>query len=376
MADIAKYQASKYKQDLKEVVMACGALRSNPQNPVDISLSEFARSKWGVSMEALYDDLGLNASVDTISNIFTMPDESVRWLVPEIIRDAVRLGLRKNPIWADLIASEQTIANPTTTIPHWNMSDALPRYVGEGETISKGSVSFGQKTLKIRKLGKGLRISYEVAQYVTINILSIFLQDFGVQLNLGIDSLLIDTLINGEQADLSESAPVVGIGTSGLANLTYRDLLTVWIRMARIGRTPYGIIGGEAAALQVLNLAEFKQGVVGGTNAAGVAPNNKLDLKTPIPNSSAYYIHGSVPANQQIIIDRSSALIKYNSQPLLVENDKIVSNQTLETYVSLTTGFGILYRDARVVLDAAQTIIAAPFPTYMDVDARENVDFV
>ena len=145
--------------------------------------------------------------------------------------------------------------------------------------------------------------------------------------------------------------------------------------MARIGRSPYGILGGEAAALQVLNLPEFKQGVVGGTNAAGTAPNNKLDLKTPIPNSSAYYIHGSVPTDQQIVVDRSSAVIKYNAQPLLVENDKIVSNQTLETYCSLTTGFGVLYRDARVIIDASLAFAGNGFPTYMDVDAHEVVNF-
>jgi hypothetical protein len=375
MANSAKYQASKYARDMKEVVLSCNAMRKDTQNPVDISLADFVQAKWGVSMDALYDDLGLNASVDTIQNIFTMPDESVRWLVPEIIRDAIRLGLRKNPIWQDLIASEQTIAQPQIQVPHWNMSDATPRWVGEGETIPKGAVSFGQKTLKVRKLGRAINITYEVAQYVTVNIVSIFLSDFGVKFNLGIDSLLIDTLINGEQADNSESAPVVGIGTAGLTNFVYKDLLRVWIRMARIGRTPYGIIGGEDAALKVLDLAEFKQGVVGGTNAAGVAPNNRLDLKTPIPNSSAYYIHGSVPADKQIIIDRSSAVIKYNAQPLLVENDKIVSNQTLETYCSLTTGFGILYRDARVVIDASLAFSGNGFPTYMNVDAQENVDF-
>jgi hypothetical protein len=351
-------------------------MRKNPNNPVDISMAQFVKAKWGVSMDAFYEDLGLSANVDTIQNLFTLPDESVRWLVPEIIRDAIRLGLRKNPIWADMIASEQTLANPSVTIPHWNMSDAMPKYVGEGETMGKGSVSFGQKTLKVRKLGRGIKITYEVAQYVTVNVVSIFLQDFGVKFNMGIDSLLIDTLINGEQADNSESAPVVGIGTAGLANFTYKDLLTVWIRMARIGRSPFGIIGGEAAALKVLDLAEFKQGVVGGTNAAGVAPNSKLDLKTPIPNSSAYYIHGAVPTNQQIVVDKTSALIKYNVQPLLVEQDKIVSNQTLETYASLTTGFGVLYRDARVVIDASLAFAGNGFPTWMDVDPLENVDII
>lgn len=367
------FKNSQYRSSVKDAIHAMNSMRKNPQNPVDVSLAQFVQAKWGVTMETFYADLGLNANVDTVQNIFTMPDDSVRWLVPEIIRDALRLGLRKNPIWADLIAAEQQIANPTVTIPSLNMSDAVPRYIGEAETIPTGTISFGQKTLKVRKLGRGIKIPYEVANYVTLNVIAIFLQDFGVKLNLGIDALMISVLINGEQANGSESAPVVGVTTA--TNFVYKDLLRVWIRMARIGRTPYGIIGGEAAALDTLDLPEFKQGVVGGTNAAGVAPNNRLDLKTPIPNRSAYFIHGSMPTNQQMVIDRSSAIIKYNAQPLLVEEDKIVSKQVLETYASLTTGFGILYRDARVIIDKSLTIGAANFPAYMDVDSLEAVSF-
>lgn len=365
--NLSKAKNSVYAKSIKEVVQACDSMRKNTENPVDVSLSEFVQSRWGISMETLYEDLGLNASIDSISNIFTLPDESNRWLIPEIIRDALRLGLRKNPIWADMIAAEQSIANPSVVIPHLNMSDATPRYVGEGETISKGAISFGQKSLKIRKMGRGIRIPYEVAQYVSINVMSIFLQDFGVKLNHGIDALMIDVLINGEQEDGSESAPLVGIGTIGA--FSYRDLLKVWIRMARIGRTPFGIIGGEEAAIDTLFLDEFKRRDAGTTEKT-------LNVRTPIPQTSAYYIHGSMPADQQMLVDRTSAIIKYNAQPLLVESEKIVSNQTIETYASLTTGFGILYRDARVVMDSSLAFASVGFPAYMDVDPLEQVEIV
>ncbi len=363
--DKVKYKASKYKSSIEEVVHACQSLRMDPVNPVDVSMAEFVQAKWGVSMEGFYDDLGLNASIDTINNIFTLPDYSTRWLIPEIFRDALRLGLRKNPIWQDMVAGEQTIANPQITIPSLNMSDAAPRYVGEGETISTGTISYGQKTLKIRKMGKGIQIPYEVQQYVSLNVLGIFLQDFGVKLNQAIDSLMIDCLINGEQADGSESAPVVGVASAG--SLVYKDLLTVWVRMSRIGRLPQSIIGGENAAIDTLNLNEFKLRVF------GTQTEKKLNLKTPVPEVTNYYIHGSVPTNQQIIVDSNVALIKFNAQPLLVEDEKIVSSQKLSSYASLTTGFGILYRDGRVVIDSSLAFSGHGFPSYMDVDSAENV---
>lgn len=361
----SQYDKSKFKKDIKDVALACKALRSR-ELAVDVSLAEFVQAKWNVSMEAFYEDLGINLNQDTIRAIFTLPDDSIHWLIPEIIRDALRLGLRKAPIWSDLIVAEQQIANPKVQIPHWNMSDATPKIVGEGETITQGALSFGQKELKIRKIGRGIRTTYETINYVTANVIAIFLQDFGVKLNHGIDSLLIDTLINGEQADGSESAPVVGVENIG--TFTYRDLLRVWVRMARIGRTPFAIIGGETAAIDTLNLDEFKKRYAGTTQAV-------LDLKTPIPASAAYFIHGMVEDNQQIVIDRTAAVIKYNAQPLLVEDQKIISNQTLETYASLTTGFGVLYRDARVIVDKSLAFADNGFPSYMDVDPLENVSF-
>lgn len=362
--DKHQYSKSLYKSDIESVVRACQALRNDPATPVDISLAEFVQLKWGVSMDAFYADLGINANTDVIQNLFSMPDYGVRWLVPEIIRDALRLGLRKNPIWADLIASEQTIPNPQTVMPHLNMSDAVPRYVGEGETISSGTISYGQKTVRIRKMGRGIKIPYEVQQYVSIGVVSIFLQDFGVRLNHAIDALMIDVLINGEQLAGGESSPVIGVATSG--TFAYSDLLRVWVRMARIGRTPFGILGGEAAALNTLNLAEFKTRAVGDTE-------KRLEIRTPIPQSSAYYIHGAIPNNQQMIIDRSSAIIKFNTQPLLVEDEKVVSNQTMSTYASLTTGFAILYRDARVIVDQSLLFSGNGFPAYMNVDPLEQV---
>ena len=370
--DKNQFNKSQYREQLQETVKTVDSLRRDQEYHMDISLAEFVQKKYGVSMDAFYADLGINPSTDTIQNIFTMPDYSVRWLVPEIIRDALRLGLRKAPIYKSIIAAEETIKNPQVVLPHLNMSDAAPHYVGEAETIPLGNISYGQKTLRIRKMGRGIQIPYEVVNYVSINVVSIFLQDFGIRLGQAIDSLMIDVLINGEQADGSESAPVIGVTTAN--TLTYKDLLRIWVRMSRIGRVPNTIIGGEDAALAALDLNEFKTNTMGGTAPAGVPTSNKISLKTPIPNKSNYYIHGAVPANQQIIVDPSGAIIKYNAQPLLVESDKIISNQTMETYASLTTGFGILYRDARVILDSSKAFANYGFPSYMDVDTLEKVE--
>jgi hypothetical protein len=365
--NLEKLQKSEYKTELEGVVRRLESMRRNVENPTDATLAEFVQLRWGASMESFYEDLGVNPAQDTIQAMFTSPDPSVRWLVPELIRDALRLGLRKNPIWADIIAAEQNISQTQITVPFMNMSEATPKYTGEAETFAYGTLSYGSKTLKVRKMGRALRLPYEVLQYVSMNLTSVWLQDFGVKLNHGIDALMIDVLLNGEQDNGSESAAVVGVETA--ATLTYKDILYVWLRMGRLGRTPVGMIGGEAAALETLDLPEFK-------NRQNAGPTYKnLDVKSPIPQGSNFYIHGSMPANQTLIIDNSSSIIKYNAQPLLIESDRMIQNQTVDTVASLTTGFGILYRDGRVILDDSIAVASNDFPTWMDVDPLEQVSF-
>jgi len=361
-----KLKKSTYAKDLQQVVRSLEALRRDGSNPQDASIAEFVNLRWGVSMESFYEDLGINTSVDTIQAMFNMPDSSVRWLVPEIIRDALRLGLRKSPIWADIVAAEQTISQPQITVPYLNMSEATPKYTGEAETFAYGALSYGSKSFKIRKMGRALRLPYEVLQYVSLNLTSVWLQDFGVKLNQGVDALLIDVLLNGEQDDGSESAAAVGIETTG--TIKYSDILYIWIRMGRLGRTPVGMIAGEEAAIEILDLDEFKKREVGSTL-------KNLNLKTPVPNGANFYIHGSMPADQTLIVDNSSACIKYNAQPLLIESDKMIQNQTVDTVASLTTGFGILYRDGRVIMDDSIAVSGNDFPSWMDIDPLEQVSF-
>lgn len=367
MASVTQLGKSLYKNDLQEAVRTCEALRKDTEDPQDIKLSEYVKARWGVSMEAFYDDLGINPTIDTVENIINLPDPSVRWLIPEIFRDALRLGLRKAPIYPEIIAAEQTVKGLQLIQPSWNMSDAAPRYIGVAETITTGDVSYGQKTVHLRKIGRAIKIPYEVRNFVSVNILSIFLQDYGIKMGQAMDTLLINTLINGEQADGSESAPVIGIvDTTG--GLVYRDLIKPFVRGGRLGRQ-YGVmIAGENTAITLLDLPEYKYRLASGPQYAN------LDIKTPIPNKASCYVHSAVPASQIILVDPAATIIKYNAQPLLVESEKIISNQTELTTATLITGFGIIFRDGRLIVDQSLAFSGNGFPSYMDPSTQEIVN--
>jgi len=361
--------------DMKAAVTEMEALRSGnlDRMPVNITFAEFIRDKWGFSgnnqetLDSFYRALNVDPSRASIHSLMTTGEipEGYRWLIPEVIREAVRQGLRKPSIYSNLIASEETVGQLQVNMPRINLSSAKMSKLGEGETIPMGNVSFGQKIVKLQKIGTGLKITDEVINYVSLNILSMYLQDVGVHMNLSMDTLAIDVLINGDQDDNSEAAPVVGVASAG--TLTYEDLLLVMIRMSRLGRTPQSMLSDEAMFMTTYGLAEFK-------NSGVREPlDTTLSIRTPLPESLAYDIHGAMPdTNQVMFIDRTGALIKLNAQGLQVESARIAEAQISGTYVTQTTGFASMFRDARVILDKSVTIGASPFPAYMDVSAYEN----
>ena len=364
-----KLKESKYNGKIKELVLNAEAMRSG-DSPEDISISEMVQGTLNLSMSELYTDLGLDPSSDTIQNLFTYTGANdVRWLVPEIFRDAVKLGMQSAPIWNNVTALTTQINNLKAIMPSLNESDAAPKRVNEAETIPTGSISYQDKTVEIYKVGRGLRIPDEVRNYVSLDVVGLFIQDFGKKLGRGLDVLAIDCLISGDQGDGSTAAPIIGTTTGVVATKAYNDYLRAWIRGSRIGRNYDTIIGGEDAALATLDLAEFKT-----PQGAGSVRHN-LDVKTPVPSSSNYYIHGNIPDDEELLVDSSAALVKLNAVPLKTESERIVSNQTEAWYITETTGFAKLFTDAAIVMDLDATIGAAPFPATMDPTTFENVVF-
>lgn len=360
--DTSKMKREDFIKELPQSIQQLDAFRAGSINerPVDISLEEFVQNRYALSLSDYFEKLGINTKKDTMQNIFTMPSPEIRWIVPEIIRTAVYLGIKEAPFYPNIIASDQPINGLSAIMPFVNPSDAAPARVNEAETIPLGDVSFGQKSVKLFKVGKGFKITDEVKNYVSLDVMGIFVRDFGVQLGYALDTLAMDVLINGNQSDGSESAPVIGVTDTG-EGIQYRDLLRVWIRASRLGRNYRTMIGGEDEALNILDLPEFK-------NRQSGTPMATLNLKTPVPNSADFYIHPGVPDKEVLLVDPKAALIKLTSRQLMLESERIVSNQTEAIYATVTTGFSKMYQDAAILVDSSKEFSANGFPSYMNID--------
>lgn len=360
--DIKNFKKQDFTKEFPSMVQFLDQARagSEKERPIELSFGELVTEKWGISFDELMDKVGINPKVDTMQNIFSMPDQSVRWVVPEIIRAAVTLGMREAPFYPNLIASDQSITGLSAIMPHINMSDATPAKLNEAETIPLGTISYGQKTVNLFKVGKGIKITDEVKNYVSLDVMAIFLRDFGIQLGYAQDTLAIDCLINGNKLDGSESAPIIGV-KDPTKGIQYRDLLKIWIRASRMGRNFNNMIGDEDQALDILDLPEFKNRQNGTTQAT-------LNVKTPVPTSANFWIHPGTPTNQLLMVDKSSAMIKLTAKQLMLESERIVSNQTQAIYATLTTAFAKMYQDAALLLASDKEFATYGFPEYMNID--------
>ncbi len=367
--DLSKYKTpSDFAKELPEMVRYMDAARAGNNNQVatEISLSEMIQGKFGLSQDDFFEKLGVNPRMTTMQNIFTMPDQNIRWIVPEIIRAAITLGIRKAPFYPEIIAHDESVSGLKITMPHINMSDAAPAKINEAETIPLGDLSYGEKQVSIFKIGKGFKLTDEVRDYVSLDVLGIYLRDFGIQLGYALDALAMDVLLNGNMIDGSESAPVIGVYDTA-KGITYKDLLHLWVRASRLGRNFQNIIGGEDQAIEMLDLPEFKDRHQGTTQAT-------LNVKSPVPNQANFFIHPGTPANQLLLLDKAAALIKLTAKQLMLESERIVSNQTQATYATLTTGFCKMYHDAAVLIDSSKQFTQFGFPDFMTIDPFLHVD--
>jgi hypothetical protein len=297
---------------------------------------------------------------DSVSGNTSQISEAYRFLIPELIGTAIRTGYVHSALHTNWIVSSQNISQRSIKMPQILRGDGMPSIVNEGADIPMGSVAFGQKEAKVFKVGTGFTITYELLFESSMDILFIFLGEVGNDMAIGADVLAMSTLINGEQSDLSESAPVIGVETT--SSFAYKDIKRAFTRGKRLGQPYTRIITGEDDGINITGIDKF-EGFNGGTNLSSIRSiigvPEVFDIDTHVP-----------PANQIIFVSPEKAMVKLVYRGLMTERVRNPKNQTEELYISDHIGFAIVKRDARLILDKSIAFASNGFPTYMDIDAR------
>lgn len=398
-----------FKGNIRKMVAAMDAMRGDKNKPRDVTLRQFlADPKLNgrdlrVKPGHLFSELGIDPLVTSVKEM--MADEDLKWLVyefaragvrngmgvtareelaalrravvsnavtgqqgggtrwisPEIFLDPISRGAIQAAFYNELIIREITVGNTKVTMPRIEMSDAALEDTEEAATIEEGTVVYGDKDVKITKLGKGIKITDEAVMFNTVDFLSIFFEQVGRKFAAKLNGKAVTCLTNGDQADLSENAAVIGVADVQ-EGLTYRDMLTPWVKLGLIGRMANTLIAGPQMAVDYLDLPPVRDRQNVGS---ALLPTN---IRVPIPAATDLFPASQAAPDQIILVDPSVAMVQLTAQALKGESERFASKGLSGTYFTVYTGFAIVQRDGRVIIDQSLDIATHDFPSWFDAD--------
>lgn len=311
-----------------------------------------------VEWEDIWTDLGKDPAMLSIDNLLSMTGD-MRYLAPEIVREYILKGMQLDQSHLDLIAGSENVNSMTVTSPWIEYSDEAPVETAEAETIAEAAMTWGEKTVKIRKKAKSLKVTDELVLSCPLPLLGYFLQKFGIALAAGLYVDAVTTMVNGDQSDGSDACAVIGVEET-TDGITFKDFLRPWIRARRIGMRWNDMVTSETGAFNILQISQFSDPQGAGTTKVTVKSRNRV-----IPSEMGHSISGDVADDQAMLYDQRMNMIMLIFRPLLVESERIIMRQINGTAASITAGFTTIDRAARIIIDGGLAFASNGFPTWM-----------
>lgn len=311
-----------------------------------------------ITWDDIWCELGQDPATLSLNNLLSLSGSDMQYLAPEIVRDFILKGLNTEASYLDLVASTESVDSMNVTVPWIRYLNEEPQAIGETEQIPEAEIEWGHKSVTVSKDAIALHWSDELLLSVKLPMLRWFLQKVGVSLGVKLYNRGINVLINGDQADTSDSCAVVGVASSG--TLAFKDFLRLWLRARQIGMRWESIINNEATAWALLQLDEFSKPQGAGSVVTTIETRNRI-----IPTSMPHLISSEMTDNQHLLFDKRFGMIFLSFRGLLVESERIIMRQVSGTAASIISGFTTIDRNARIILDSSIAYSGNSFPSYM-----------
>lgn len=324
------------------------------------SLREMANVLGGMELSVSTIEKNLreysNIDVSTFANTGNI-DTNYRFIIPEIILTAINIGYEASSLHLNWIRGTQNISKKKVTAPQILEGDTMATRIAEGGAIPFGSLKFGQKDVQVYKVGIGFDITDELIDQSSIDMMNLFLAQVGMKMSIGADFEALRVLISGEQANGSESSPVVGVlnTTNGF---THYDIDNITMQMKMLKQPATNLIGRKLDLIVDLNETKPQR--------------ERETIKDYAELETDMWL---LPSGQLMFINSDNAMMKLKYKRLMVEPDRDPKHQTNQIYVTDHIGFMIVKRDARVILDKSVSLATNPIPAFMDVETYLNQSF-
>lgn len=319
-------------RELYESLTGLGLTHRHYFQALGTNVQDYCAQEFGVDLNRI--------SVDR----FFQSDPNAKWLFPDIVREAVLDGLRRKPVYPQLIVRDEHIEGTAYDLPYVNENEAEEelRAVAEGAAIPESEITYGDRIVKLDKLGRGVIASYEVVRRMSVDMLRVHLRRIGERLGRSLDARLAQVLVLGDRSGAG-TAPV-SINTATSNTWAYGDLVKGFLTLTlQHYFTPTHMLADPDTCAAILNLAEVKEGPWFDFAKSGNLPT-PLGVKL-VPMADH-------PEKKLTLLDAGYAAQKLTEQDLLVESDKLIHQQWDRTYLTVVTDFAILYDKARIVLNS------------------------
>ena len=329
----------------------------------ECSLIEFLNDELGMTnaagnsmtMPDIWDDLALDPDHTTVDNLLGLSGD-LRYIAPEMIRQAIWMGIQSNQSYLDLCRESLPAASLHVVQPRLYVPDDLAKMqpVGEAEWFPEGEVTWDTKSIRISKFAQGISMSDELILSTTVSQLDGFLERVGVLLGAKLFRNAVTTLRDGDQTDGSDACKTVGVDDTSKAP-QFVNFLRVWTRGHMIVMSFEDMITSEEMANAILAIPQF-QGTMYLGRLVELSSRNQI-----IPSNMGHHISSDMDDDDFILFDKRFGLQHYQFRGLMVESERIVQKQIQGTYVSVMEGFMTLLPHARVLVDTGATIQNAPW---------------
>jgi len=309
---------------------------SKPEDQLDAFERQLAKNGLKISGEG----------ADYVERFFATSTSAA--LFPEFVNRTIRAGQQMMTYLADVVAVRTKIDDNSYRTLY--MSDAEAgsvaadrelKRVGEFGDLPRVKIRTAEHTLTIVKYGRYLEASYEALRRKKANVVAVFLQALGLQIEKDKFKEAMRVIINGDGN--SNAANIISCTTPG--TLAYDDLLKMLMAFYGSGYQLNTMITPSANCRLILNMSQFSNALVVGLDTMKTGALPKPFGATLIPDPS-----GIVPANYIACLDNRLAIEEVYETDLMVESEKVISQQFEGTAITEVVGYGKLMKDSCYVL--------------------------
>lgn len=259
-------------------------------------------------------------------------------LFPEYVSRAVRQGMERADVLADIVATVTDIDGmdyrSITSVP--SEDDKSLKIVGEGAKIPQTEVKTRENLVQLHKRGRMLVASYEALRFQRLDLFTVTLNQIGAYIARAQLKDAIDVLVNGDGN--SNSASVVNVSSTG--SVAYADLIKLWSSLA-----PYElntILAPTAQMEKILQITQL-QDAKSGQDFHGTGR-----MITPL---GAKLIHAPELDSSKIVgLDKNCALEMVQAGGVVTDYDKLIDRQLERAAVTCTAGFSKIFTQASVAM--------------------------